>query len=62
MPLADLADAAEQKILFRVAALDLDDEHRLGVERIAGMGERLAGMDRRAVHEFERHRDDAGGR
>ena len=61
MLLADRAEAAEQIVLFLGAAFDLDDQHRLGVERIAGMGERLAGMDRGPVHEFQRHGDDAGG-
>ena len=58
--LADGAQAGEQCVLLGDAALHLDDQHRLGVERVAGMGERLAGVDRRAVHEFQRHRDDAG--
>ena len=41
-------------------ALDLDDQQRLDVERIAGMGEGLADLDRRAVHVLDRDRDDAG--
>ena len=55
------AELAEQAVLFLGAAFDLDDQHGLGVERVAGMGEGLAGVDRGAVHEFQRHRDDAGG-
>ena len=53
--------ARQQIVLFGGAAFDLDDQHRLGIQRIAGMGERLAGMDRRPVHELQRHRNDAGG-
>ena len=41
------------------APLDLDDQHRLDVERIAGVGEVLADRDRRPVHVFHRHRHDA---
>ena len=46
--------------LLGLAALDLDDQHRLRVEGIAGMGEGLAGMDAGLVHEFERDGDDPG--
>ena len=59
--LADRGESAEQPVLFLGAAFDLDDQHGFGVERIAGVGERLAGVDRGAVHEFQRHRNDAGG-
>ena len=45
---------------LRVRALDLDDQHRLDIERVAGLGEGLADLDGRAVHVFQRHRDDAG--
>ncbi len=45
---------------FGLAALDLDDQHRLDVEGIAGMGEILGDMDRGLVHIFHRHRQDAG--
>ena len=43
-------------------ALDLDDQQRLDVERVAGMGERLAHLDRRPVHVLDRDRDDARAR
>ena len=44
-----------------VRALDLDDQHRLDVEGIAGLGEGLADLDRLAVHVLHGDRDDAGG-
>ena len=59
--LGDGDDAAEHVVDFLVGSLDLDDQHRLDVERIACMGEGLADLDRRAVHIFKRHRNDAGG-
>ena len=61
MLLADRTEASEQIVLFLGAAFHLDDQHRLGVERIAGVGERLAGVDRRPIHEFQRDGNDAGG-
>ena len=58
--LGDGDDAAEQVVDLGLRALDLDDQHRLDVERVAGMGEGLADLDRRPVHVFDRDRDDAG--
>ena len=50
---------AEQIGDLLVGALHLDDQQRLDVERIAGLGERLADVDRRPVHELDGHGDDA---
>ena len=51
--LGDRDDAAQHVVDLGVRALDLDDQHRLDVERVAGMGEILADLDRRAVHELD---------
>ena len=59
--LGDLGDLLEQRVDLVLRALHLDDQQRLDVERIAGLDEMLADMDGGAVHEFERHGDDAGG-
>ena len=40
-------------------ALDLDDQQRLDVERVAGLGVGLADGDRRLVHELDGDGDDA---
>jgi hypothetical protein len=40
-------------------AIDLDDQQRLDVERIAGMHEFLDRMDRRLVHHLHAAGDDA---
>ena len=40
--------------------VQLDDQHRLDVERIAGMNEFLGGVDRRPVHHLHAGGDDAG--
>ena len=50
----------EQVVDLLVRAFDLDDQQRLDVERIAGMGEGLADLDRRPVHELDGDRNDAG--
>ena len=42
-----------------LGALDLDDEQRFDVERIAGLGEGLAHRDGRPVHVLDGDRDDA---
>ena len=57
---AIVGDPADQIGDLRLGALDLDDQQRLDVERIAGMGEGLADLDRRPVHVFDRDRNDAG--
>jgi hypothetical protein len=40
--------------------VELDDEERLDVERIAGLHEGFGRMDRRPVHHFHAARDDSG--
>ena len=60
MAFADHPDAGQQIILLGSAAFDLDDQHRLGIQRIAGMGERLAGVNCRTVHEFKCNRNNTG--
>ena len=58
--LRDRDDAGEHVLAFLVGALDLDDEHRLGIARVAGLREILGDQDRLAVHVFHGDRDDAG--
>ena len=38
---------ASRAVLLGDAAFDLNDQQRLGVQRVAGVGEGLAGVDRR---------------
>ena len=42
-------------------AIDLDQEHRAGVHRVAGVIGRLDGLDGEVVHHLQRGRHDAGG-
>ncbi len=58
--LRDLLDAFEQMIDLGARAIELDDQQRLDVERIAGMNEFLDRMDRRPVHHLHAARNDAG--
>ena len=51
----------DQVIDLLAAAVELDDQQRLAVERIAGMDERLGGLDRRSVHHLHAAGNDAGG-
>ena len=44
-----------------LGAFDLDDQQRLDVERIAGLGEGLADLDRRLVHVLDGDGNDARG-
>ena len=46
---------------LRLGALDLDDEERRRIERVSGMGEGLADLDRLVIHIFHCHGDDPGG-
>ncbi len=57
----DFLQPRQQKVLFGRAAFHLDDQHGLGIQRVAGVGEGFAGVDRGAVHELECDRDNAGG-
>ncbi len=52
-------DAGELGVHLGVGALDLDDQQRLDIHRVAGMGEGLADLDGGLVHELHRDRDDA---
>ena len=56
----DRIDLLDQVIDLRLPAVQLDDQQRLDVERIAGMHELLDRMDRRAVHHLHAAGDDAG--
>jgi hypothetical protein len=55
----DRDDLLQHRVHLVVRALDLDDQQRLDIHRIAGMGEGLADVDRRLVHEFDGDRNDA---
>ena len=56
----DRGDLGELRLHFGFRTFDLDDQHRLDVERIAGMGEAFADFDRELVHIFHRDGDEAG--
>ncbi len=56
----DLLDARDQFIDFDAGAIELDDQQRLDVERIAGVDERLGGVDRGLVHHLHAARNDSG--
>ena len=56
----DRLDALEQVVDLGLRAVELDDQQRLDVERIAGMDELLDRMDRRPVHHLHAARNDAG--
>ncbi len=53
-------DGGEHGVHLGLGALDLDDQERLDIQRIAGLGEGLADFDGRLVHEFDGDGDDAG--
>ena len=57
----DVGDGGEQVGDLLVGALHLHDQQRLHVGGIAGLGERLAHLDRGLVHELDGDGDDAGG-
>ncbi len=54
----DVDDVAQQAGDLLLVALDLDDEQRLDVERVAGFGIGLDDRDRRPVHIFDGDGDD----
>ena len=56
----DRLDARDQMVDLGLRAVELDDQQRLDVERIAGMHEFLGGMDRGLVHHLHAAGDDAG--
>ena len=53
----DLLDALEQMIDLGARPVELDDQQRLDVERIAGMDEFLGRMDRGPVHHLHAARE-----
>ena len=57
----DLDDLLEQCCDLGLRALDLDDQQRLDVERIAAHGRSPRRRGCGLVHELDRHRHDAGG-
>ena len=50
----------EQMIDLGARPVELDDQQRLDIERIAGMDEFLGRVDRRPVHHLHAARNDAG--
>ena len=58
--LGDLVDARDQVIDLGRGAVELDDQQRLDVERIAGVDELLGRVDRGPVHHLHAAGDDAG--
>ena len=57
--LGDLGDALDQMIDLGRRPVELDDQQRLDVERIAGVDELLGRVDRGLVHHLHAARDDA---
>ncbi len=45
---------------FSLRTVELDDQQRLDIERIAGVDEILGGLDGVAVHHLHAARNDAG--
>ena len=58
--LRDRLDALDQVIDLGLRAVELDDQQRLDIERIAGMDEFLGGVDRGPVHHLHAAGNDAG--
>ena len=56
----DRLDARDQVIDLGLRPVELDDQQRLDVERIAGMHEFLGRVDRRPVHHLHAAGNDAG--
>ncbi len=55
----DRLDGAGEMIDLGLRAVDLDDQQRLDVERVAGVDEFLDRVDRGLVHHLHAARDDA---
>ena len=53
-------DLLDQVVDLDLRPIELDDQQRLGIERVASVGKLLGGVDRRAVHHLHAARDDAG--
>ena len=56
----DRLDRGDQMIDLRRAAVEFDDQQRLGIERIAGVNESLRRLDREPVHDLHAAGNDAG--
>ncbi len=57
----DGLDGGDQMIDFGLAAVELHDQQRFDIERIAGVDEILRRMDGEPVHHFHAAGNDAGG-
>ena len=57
----DLLDDRDEVLDLGAAAVELDDQQRLDVQRIAGLHEGLGGPDGRPVHHLHAAGNDAGG-
>ena len=58
--LRDRLDPADQLVDLDAGTVELDDQERLDVERIAGMDKGLGGVDGGLVHHLHAARNDAG--
>ena len=56
----DRLDPLDQLIDLHAWTVELDDQQRLDVERIAGMDKGFGGVDRGLVHHLHAAGDDAG--
>ena len=56
----DSLDPLDQFVDLDAGTIELDDQQRLDVERIAGMDEGFRGVDRRLVHHLHAAGNDAG--
>ena len=54
-------DPPNQVLDLGLRPVELDDQERLDIERVAGVDEFLGGADRGPVHHLQAARDDAGG-
>ncbi len=55
-----MASTPDQMVDLSLATVQLDDQQRLHIERIAGMDERLRRLDGELVHHLHAAGDDAG--
>ena len=58
----NLFDAFDQMVDLGRRSVELDDQQRLDVERIAGMDELFDGRDRRTIHDLHAAGNDSGCR
>ena len=59
---AEVLELGELRLDLGLGAVELDQQRRAGVEREAGVGHRLGGLDGEVVHHLDRGRDDARAR